>query len=246
VPSPDGPLGPLAGRLAAASLALARRFAGGGTLWCWSPRWPHHARHVAVEFVHPVVVGARAFPAVAVVETDAVAALRHLVGPGDAIVVVGGSVEEVVPVLRRAPAWGVLTLWVGAGAGPAVADHELALPGGDSAFHSGEVVLLYHLLWELTQVCFEHPGLLAPAPAPVGEVCVTCSDAARLGEVVVTSPGDMATVRTAEGREEIDTTLVGTLRAGDLVLVHAGTAIDVVAIDVVAVDVVDIDVVAVP
>ena len=27
---------------------------------------------------------------------------------------------------------------------------------------TGRFVLLYHLLWELTHVCFEHPGLLKP------------------------------------------------------------------------------------
>jgi len=35
-------------------------------------------------------------------------------------------------------------------------------------------------------------------------------------------------VRTGEGVEVVDTTLVGPLRAGDLVLVHAGSAITVV------------------
>jgi hydrogenase maturation factor len=36
----------------------------------------------------------------------------------------------------------------------------------------------------------------------------------------------MATVRTAAGAEAVDTTLVGPLEAGDLVLIHAGTAIE--------------------
>lgn len=59
-------LGDLAGDLAVAALAMARRFAGGATLWCVAPEWPAHARHVAVEFVHPVIVGKRALPAVVV------------------------------------------------------------------------------------------------------------------------------------------------------------------------------------
>ena len=46
--------------LAGAALALARRFATGGTMWCLAPASPEHARHVAVEFVHPVIVGKRA------------------------------------------------------------------------------------------------------------------------------------------------------------------------------------------
>ena len=49
--------------LAVAALDLARRFHAGATLWCLSPRWPSHARHLSVEFVHPVIVGTRALPA---------------------------------------------------------------------------------------------------------------------------------------------------------------------------------------
>ena len=50
----------LGGDLALAALALARRFAAGATMWCLAPAWPEHARHVAVEFVHPVIMGKRA------------------------------------------------------------------------------------------------------------------------------------------------------------------------------------------
>ena len=58
------------------------------------------------------------------------------------------------------------------------------------------------------------------------EVCITCSDEARLGEVVAATVPDVATVRTAAGAEAVVTTLVGPLEAGDLVLIHAGTAIE--------------------
>ena len=51
---------------------------------------------------------------------------------------------------------------------------------------TGTFVLMYHLLWELTHVCFEHPGLLKPpADECTDDVCVTCSDEGRLGEVVL-------------------------------------------------------------
>ena len=53
-------LGGLAAHLASASMALARRMHAGATLWCVSPQWPEHAQHVAVEFVHPVIMGKRA------------------------------------------------------------------------------------------------------------------------------------------------------------------------------------------
>jgi hypothetical protein len=86
-------------------------------------------------------------------------------------------------------------------------------------------VLFYHLLWELTHVCFEHPGLLKESSECSEEVCVTCSDEGRLGEVLTATADGMATVRTANGVETIATTLVDPVATGELVLVHAGTAI---------------------
>jgi hypothetical protein len=216
--------------LAPAALALARRFAAGGTLWCWSPGAPEHAQHVAVEFVHPVIVGTRALPAVAVTdlwEADAIATLRPLARSGDALLIVASADAAVGALVARASAWGLTTLWLGAGAPPldGRVDHLLWQSEDPLARHDGRLVLGYHLLWELTQVCFEHPGLLA-APAEEA-VCVTCSDEGRLGEVVSVDV-DVATVRTATGLETVSTLMVGTTEPGDLVLVHAGTAITVV------------------
>jgi len=60
-----------------------------------------------------------------------------------------------------------------------------------------------------------------------GEVCVTCSDEGRPG-TVLDAPGAPflpARVRTAAGIEDVDVTLVGPVRPGDTVLIHAGTAI---------------------
>src|ERR1700741_3756356 len=54
----------LSADLAAAALDLARRFHDGATLWVISPQWEPHAHHVAVEFVHPVIMGKRALPPV--------------------------------------------------------------------------------------------------------------------------------------------------------------------------------------
>ncbi len=41
----------------------------------------------------------------------------------------------------------------------------------------------------------------------------------------MTASGGMATVRTARGVEDVVTALIDPVAAGDLVLVHAGTAI---------------------
>jgi len=224
--------------LAGASLALARRFDTGATLWCVAPSWPEQARHVAVEFVHPVIVGSRALPAVQVGGPHLVDELRALVRPGDVLCAVSGPEEPaVLDAFRRAPAWGAMTIWIGAGHRPpaGAADHVLwsADPEADPALapHDGSLSLRYHMLWELTHICFDHPGLLKVEDDVCdGPVCVTCSDEGRLGEVVAAT-GDLdaeARVRTAEGVEKVDTALVGPLRAGDLVLVHAGSAITVV------------------
>jgi HupF/HypC family len=222
-------LGPLADDLATAALALARRFARGGTMWCVAPTWPPHARHVAVEFVHPVIVGKRALPAVAVDATDVVGFLRPAVRAGDVILSVApGEDPAVGDAMQRAPAWGVETVWIGAGPEPAlgVADHVLWIDDSDllTAYRS-RFVLLYHLLWELTHVCFEHPGLLEASDRDrVDDVCITCSDEGRLGEVI-TAADHSASIRTADGDEAVDVSLVGPVAAGDLVVVHAGVAI---------------------
>lgn len=213
--------------LAAAALTLARRFSAGGTLWCLSPRWPHHARHVAVEFVHPVVVGTRALPALLAPPGDPVAALRVAARPGDVVLAVAdGGDPAVADVLRRGPAWGVDTVWVGAGERPpaGAADHVLWLADAHTAPYDGSFLLLYHVLWELTSVCFDHPGLLQPAAPCAEEVCITCSDEGRLVEVVGCS-GPTATVLAAGRTEEVDTTLVGAVQPGELLLVHAGAAL---------------------
>jgi hydrogenase maturation factor len=59
------------------------------------------------------------------------------------------------------------------------------------------------------------------------EVCITCSDEGRPAEVIVGRDGPLgaALVRTAGGDEHVDTTLIGDVDPGDLLLVHAGSAL---------------------
>lgn len=220
----------LAADLAGAALTLARRFAAGATMWSIAPSWEPHAMHIAVEFVHPVIMGKRALPAVALTGPDLVDLVRVSARPGDIVVAVSdASQPEVRSVLRRSPAWGATTIWIGSGQRPeaGLADHVLWLDDPDPRVPAtGGFVLFYHLLWELTHVCFEHQGLLAQdEPECADEVCVTCSDEGRLGEIVTASTDGLAKVRTARGVEDVVTTLVDPVAVGDLVLVHAGTAI---------------------
>jgi hypothetical protein len=231
--SPPDDVGAMTSDLARASLALARRFAAGGTMWCASPAWPFHAHHVAVEFVHPVIVGKRALAAVTVPPgADLVATLRASVVPGDIVLALADAADgTVADAMRRGRAWGVETVWIGAGARPpaGAADHVIWLDTDRPLDASERFVRVYHLLWELAHVCFEHPGLLKPEPectatGEVGSVCITCSDEGRPAEVV-TVEGDEAVVRTPDGKETIDVSLIDPPQPGDLVLIHAGFAI---------------------
>ncbi|HEY4795644.1 MAG TPA: HypC/HybG/HupF family hydrogenase formation chaperone [Mycobacterium sp.] len=217
----------LAADLASAAFTLAKRFAAGATMWSIAPSWEPHALHIAVEFVHPVIMGKRALPAVALTGPNLIDLVRVSVRPGDIVIGVGAAADlELRSVMRRSPAWGATTMWIGSGERPAAgaADHVLWLDDPDPRVPAtGGFVLFYHLLWELTHVCFEHSGLLKPDCAE--EVCVTCSDEGRIGEVVAPSADGMAAVRTARGVESVATALIDPVVAGELVLVHAGTAI---------------------
>ena len=225
----------LATDLASVALVLARRFAAGATMWCVSPSWPAHGRHLAVEFVHPVIVGKRALPAVHL-DGDIVATVRLLARPGDIVAALGTADDAAaLDVLRRCEPWGLTGMWLGAGARPpaGAADHVLWIDDADAAdaadavtaMRSGDVVLLYHLLWELTHVVFEHPGLLQAEPACGDDVCITCSDEGRLAEVVAVVHGGRANVLANGNRETIDISLLEPVQPGDLVLVHAGVAL---------------------
>ena len=217
----------LATDLAATAFTLAKRFAAGATMWSIAPAWEPHALHIAVEFVHPVIMGKRALPAVALTGPDLVDLVRVSVRPGDIVIAVAAADNaQVRSVMRRSPAWGATTIWIGSGQRPkaGVADHVLWLDDPDPRVPAtGGFVLFYHLLWELTHVCFEHSGLLKPECAE--DNCVTCSDEGRLGEVLAVSADGQAPVRTARGVEDVVTTLIDPVAAGELVLVHAGTAI---------------------
>ena len=216
--------------LATAALALARKFAAGATMWCVAPQWPAHGRHVAVEFVHPVIVGKKALPGMSLEGADTVTAARLLTRPGDILLAVGSADDPTtIDLLRRAEAWGLTRVWLGAGPRPVggPAEHVVWLEGADPAIasRSGDMVLLYHLLWELTHVVFEHPGLLEPEPECTDEVCITCSDEGRVAEVRTVGDDGMVEVVVNGVSESVDATLVDPVAPGDLLLVHAGVAL---------------------
>ena len=195
--------------LALACHALARAFARGGTLLAFG-RGPAEtdAAHVAVEFVHPVVVGKRALPAAA--PPNDVAALMRA---GD---VAFGFGADAAGFLQRARERGLLTISFHAGP----ADFAFSVPSGDSFVRQEVHETAYHVLWELVHVFFEHPGLLEDA-------CVTCGDVAVEARVVAVE--DRRAVVEREGlREEVAIDLVD-VDVGDRVLCHAGVALEKLA-----------------
>jgi D-sedoheptulose 7-phosphate isomerase len=149
-------------RLARLCHRMAERFARGGRLLALghTPAARSDARHVAVEFVHPVIVGKRALPAIGLAaEGGSLHAQIALVAERDDIVIAfdadadGGEAAAALAVARER---GCLTMAFS----PAGAEWEFAPPGGDQAVRQELVETLYHVLWELVHVFFEHRGLL--------------------------------------------------------------------------------------
>jgi hydrogenase maturation factor len=183
-----------------------------------------------VEFVHPVIVGARALPAVSLDGPGVEKALRLLARPGDILLTVGAADDaSTIDLLARAQAWGLTRLWMGAGPRPtgSLAEHIVWLDDVDPglAARSGQLVLLYHLLWELTHVVFDHPGLLAAEGVRTDEVCITCSDQGKVAEVRIVLADGMVEVLVNGQTETVDASLIDPVGAGDLLLVHAGVAL---------------------
>ena len=152
----------VAGDLARLCHRMAERFARGGRLIAFgrSPAARSDARHIAVEFVHPVIVGKRALPAIGL--SGEGGALPRQVGllarPDDIAIAFGagqdgGEAELAVQVARRR---GCLTVAFEA----AGAEWEPQPPAGDPDVAQELVETLYHVLWELVHVFFEHRGLL--------------------------------------------------------------------------------------
>ena len=150
-------------RLARLCHQMAERFARGGRLVAFgrSPAARSDARHVAVEFVHPVIVGKRALPAIALAGEggDLATQLALLVLPDDIAIAFGADEDggEASRAIALARARGCLTIAFS----PAGAEHEFVPPSDDPQVRQELVETFYHLLWELVHVFFDHRGLLA-------------------------------------------------------------------------------------
>jgi len=167
--------------VARACHAMAVRFHRGGKLVVFGNGGSStEAQHVAVEFVHPVIVGKRALPAVSL--TSDVATLtavgldeafthqiRFLAEPADVALAlsVDGDCPNVLRGLAEARALGMLTVALVGGDGGRVAaeqaaEHVLVARTDDPRVVKEVHVTAYHVLWELVHVFFEQPGVLDP------------------------------------------------------------------------------------
>jgi D-sedoheptulose 7-phosphate isomerase len=143
--------------LALACQKMADRFLRGGRLVAFGRGvYASDAQHVSVEFVHPVIVGKRALPALDVsgcfgpwLDTG----LR----PEDIVMGFGppGGDPEVCRALSSAATRGSMTLALPGRQG----DYAVECFSADPFQHQEIIEILYHTLWETVHVFFEHREL---------------------------------------------------------------------------------------
>ncbi|WP_248959225.1 D-sedoheptulose-7-phosphate isomerase [Sphaerisporangium perillae] len=162
-------------RITRACRAMAARFHRGGKLIVFGNGGAGtDASHIAVEFMHPVIVGKRALPAMALsndaATVSAVGAsegfgevfahqVRHWADPADMALGVSpdGWCANVLKGLEAAHELGLFTMALLGGDGGAIArspavDHALVARSGDAAVVKEIHVTMYHVLWELVHV----------------------------------------------------------------------------------------------
>ncbi|HZQ51105.1 MAG TPA: SIS domain-containing protein [Bryobacteraceae bacterium] len=143
--------------LAGACREMSERFLQGGRLLAIGQGpYATDAQHVSVEFVHPVIVGKRALPALDLSMLyrpwlDAILLPQDIVmgfGPpaGD---------PDVNAVLSEAAKRGAMTFALPGEQG----GYRLATPTSHPFMHQELIEILYHTLWETVHVFFEHREL---------------------------------------------------------------------------------------
>jgi D-sedoheptulose 7-phosphate isomerase len=143
--------------LAVACREMSDRFLKGGRLLAFG-RGPYatDAQHVSVEFVHPIIVGKRALPAL-----DLSLLFRPwldaILRPEDIVMGFGPpeGEAEVTAALAAAYKRGAMTFALPGRGG----SYALEPPTRDPFIHQELMEILYHTLWETVHVFFEHREL---------------------------------------------------------------------------------------
>jgi D-sedoheptulose 7-phosphate isomerase len=165
--------------IAACAAAMADRFFAGGTLLVFGSG-PHatDAQHNSVEFVHPVLPGCRALPALSLtndmatvtgcLQGDAAAdvyahQLRVLGRPGDIALAFAHEPvhQSIARGLDAGAAGGMLTIAITSGdvAGREQADFVFHAGGSDREAAHELHLATYHMLWELVHIVLNHRGI---------------------------------------------------------------------------------------
>ena len=143
--------------LAEACQEMAERFLKGGGLLAFG-RGPYStdAQHVSVEFVHPVIVGKRALPALDL-SLEFRSWVDAILRPEDIVMGFGPPQgdPEVLAVLERAHSRKAMTFALPGPHG----SYALKASTEDPFIHQELVEIFYHTLWETVHVFFEHREL---------------------------------------------------------------------------------------
>jgi D-sedoheptulose 7-phosphate isomerase len=170
--------------VAVACRAMAERFHRGGTLVVFGDGAAStDAQHVSVEFVHPVITGKRALPAISLTADIATVTgiansagfeeifayqLRCLSAAPDIALGLSpdGNCSNVLRGLSTARELGMLTIALVGGDGgriasEAAAEHIVTADSSDPRVIKEVHVSTYHILWELVHVFLEQPASIA-------------------------------------------------------------------------------------
>ena len=196
-------------RLAEACREMSERFLRGGRLLAFG-RGPYatDAQHVSVEFVHPVIVGKRALPALDL------SVLFHpwleaILRPEDIVMGFGppDGDPEVWASLQQAHGQDAMTFAL-----PGVeGSYAVGAATHDPFMHQEIIEVLYHTLWETVHVFFEHrelghevgaSGFLYPFLGT--EKQATGDLVAEVASSILMKVHDDATLRAQVAREEAD------------------------------------------
>jgi D-sedoheptulose 7-phosphate isomerase len=144
-------------RLASACREMSERFLRGGRLLAFGRgSYATDAQHVSVEFVHPVIVGKRALPALDL-SLSFRPWLEAILQPEDMVMGFGppSGDHQVWAALASAQMRNAMTFALPGGQ----ASFALESPTHDPFIHQELIEILYHTLWETVHVFFEHREL---------------------------------------------------------------------------------------
>jgi D-sedoheptulose 7-phosphate isomerase len=208
-----------AAALAEACEEMAQRFLRGGRLLAFGRgAYATDAQHVSVEFVHPVIVGKRALPALDI-SLEFPPWLDALLRPED--IVMGFGPPEGDPAvwaaLAVARSRGAMTFALPGSAG----SYAIGAATHDPFMHQEMIEILYHTLWETVHVFFEHrelghdvgqaeflyPFLARGQSVPIddvaGSIIAKVSDDSALRATVATEEADVIGDATLAIRESV-------------------------------------------